>query len=64
MGVRAINFLGECYRGHDDDFFIASDAPIGDFWHRLKHFRRHFKKVRDIQTPAAEGSSESPSLMQ
>jgi hypothetical protein len=61
---RYMNFLGEYYGGRDDDFFIASDAPIGGFWHRLKHFRRRFKKVREVRAPAAVGPSESPSEMQ
>ena len=57
---RYMNFLGECYRGRDDDFFIASDDPIGGFWHRLKHFRRRFKRVREVQAPAAEGGPQPP----
>ena len=49
---RYMNFLGECYRGHDSDYFIAGGTRVGGFWHEFKHFRRRFKKVRQIGTPA------------
>ena len=53
---RYMNFLGECYRGQSDDFFIASDAPVDGFWHRLKRFRRRFKRVPEVRAPAADGT--------
>ncbi len=50
---RYINFLGECYCGKSSDYFIAGAAPVGGFWHAFKHFRRRFKKVREVRSPTA-----------
>lgn len=50
---RYMNFLGECYRGRDEDYFIAPAAAASGFWHAFKHFRRRFKKVRKVVRPAA-----------